>query len=590
MSSTVDGQERTTKEIDSLGPGETATFSEIAKIAPDAEPYSKSSLQIELLLSSPEINSLIPEAERGAQNTIQEQEHEVQISTRYTYSEDSQFLLVTNSQTSSDILAAWTQFIEEELAMSLDTWNISLYGGLQFADDDDTVLSSYMGKTVIMLANSFDYFGKGNRTVMDLCDPAMAAAEVLQDTRLEFLVSPSLSTDVINEWMHSLVFPIQYLTDEIEPTILESKRDIIESVANQYLSGNQEFASYRIPVKASSILGAKSQLRRKAKRTLRYLLEHLPQERFCIKPTSQDSPSGQAGYLVISRGLPHATRAVVRRQAGPSTISIVKDGLGLRDSYACVSSLPFCKRVEIICDSSQRKQLGQPLEKESTPQLFSQRVFESAKLSVTYELYREAHRFLIHTSWPDNLIPKTPDLELQFLRRHFPRLHDFLHHDSVPQSVTPPPEITQILTVLLSVTWPQSFKQLAHQIIVPMCHRRTRLRGFFIESVGIVFLKHYSKSAVDEQLDLLKNVNRPSMPKKTKDMILSKIGAFTGQSGHEVEFGTGNGNVGSDGFQSEICSQVEWERRGERYRTFLDRLDTDVEHSRTKLAEMIVGP
>lgn len=590
MNSATDGQGRTNKEISSLEPGETATFSEVAKIAPDAEPYSRSNLKIELLLSSPGTDTPTSVIERNTQRTIQEQEHQVQISTRYTYSEESEFLLVTNSQTSSDVLAAWTHFIQDELAMSLDTWNISLYGGLQFADDDDTVLSSYMGKTVIMLANSFDYFGKGNRTVMDLCDPVMAATEVLLDTKLEILVSPSLNTHTINEWMRSLIFPIQYVAenpeDAIQPTMLQSEKDIIESVANQYLSGNQEFTIYKIPVKTSRILNAENQLRRKAKQTLRYLLEYLPQERFCITPTSQDASPSQAGYLVISRGLPHFTQAVVRRQAGPSAIGMAKGGLGLRDTYACISSLSFCKRVGILCNSLRRRQDLQ-LKNEPISQDYSGRIIEAVKLSITHELYREVHRFLLHSAWPDHLLPKKSDTD--FLRRHFRRFYDFLSHESVAQNVSPPQEITQILTILLSITRPQSFKQLAHQILVPMCHRRTRLWEFMIKSIEAVFLTRYSQAAVEEHLQLLKSAGKSRMPKKTKNIILSSIGTFTGQSRHEVEFGTGAGNVSSDWFQSEIFSEIELERQRERYRLYLDRLDIDVKHSQTQLMETIVG-
>ena len=98
---------------------------------------------------------------------MQELEVPMQITDRHIARSDSTFLLVTNSAADPLHTDQLQRFVVDDLSTNVDIWNINLYGGLQERDEasGDTrhVLTSYFGKTVVMLANQFEFFEKASK-------------------------------------------------------------------------------------------------------------------------------------------------------------------------------------------------------------------------------------------------------------------------------------------------------------------------------------------------------------------------------------------------------------------------------------------
>jgi hypothetical protein len=63
--------------------------------------------------------------------TIHQMQISMQISEHYVFQQTSSFLLVTNALTDRMRTQAIRKYIQEDLNMEVDTWNVALYGCLQ---------------------------------------------------------------------------------------------------------------------------------------------------------------------------------------------------------------------------------------------------------------------------------------------------------------------------------------------------------------------------------------------------------------------------------------------------------------------------
>ncbi|KAF8540941.1 hypothetical protein BDD12DRAFT_546975 [Trichophaea hybrida] len=435
------------KEIQLLYPGESVIVSEEAEIDADAQPYSIGSLATYLHLSPP-FETSESRITLNIPPVIQAVQLEVQISSHYGCNRDASFLLVTNSDTSADVVRAWRAFIGTDLGLKLDIWNLSLYGSMDNPDDEySTILAQYAGKSVIMLCNGFDYFSRGQRTVMDFSEPLRITEEVLQDTRVDLILS-SRSHDPreVSHWIHDVVFPISATDERYGNVILAEVRcisDIVESVSIQSRSTSDELTinAYTVPLNGTSRWQQKK-LENEANKALRFLAINLPQERFCIKPVLVQN----AASLVVFRGLSRA----VHISARPVNIGGALNNL---DRFGCINSLSFGTRLGL---------LSEVLENE---------IFNGIRLSTKYELLREVNHFLGTSSWPDTVVPKAVDLD--FLELHFKRLYTFLCYYRDRDFQLLPDHATEALQVVLSATHSQDLLQFSSRILMPIKHRRT---------------------------------------------------------------------------------------------------------------------
>lgn len=157
------------------------------RIASDAKSYQHVAIQVDLYISVPlhEITNLDnPEVEM---QLIQQNNLVVQVSAHHTFNNESNFVLVTNFEISRDRVQAIQRFINDELNMQMDEWNVSLYGGLQLRsetveDPPNYVLGLYRGKTIIFLGNQFEYFDSGTRNACEICDPRILAEICMHGT------------------------------------------------------------------------------------------------------------------------------------------------------------------------------------------------------------------------------------------------------------------------------------------------------------------------------------------------------------------------------------------------------------------------
>ncbi|KAI0185555.1 hypothetical protein EV127DRAFT_502358 [Xylaria flabelliformis] len=158
------------------------------RVHSNAQSYQHVAALFKLYLGKP--NQPEPDGQQKV-NLVHVVEIRMQVSDHYVIHPGASFLLVTNSETVCERAQSIRRFINNSLGMEIDTWNTSLYAGLEMRDPDSgalkNVLSRYHGKTIIFLRNQFGFFGQGRKNIFDVCDPEAIATAAANDTNFIFL-------------------------------------------------------------------------------------------------------------------------------------------------------------------------------------------------------------------------------------------------------------------------------------------------------------------------------------------------------------------------------------------------------------------
>ena len=79
-----------------------------------------------------------------------------------------------------------TKFIQRDLQLQLDIFNLSLYGSFFEPVTEEHVLGAYAGKSIVILGNQFPYFQSGHRFAYELLDPTLACSLAKAGTNFLF--------------------------------------------------------------------------------------------------------------------------------------------------------------------------------------------------------------------------------------------------------------------------------------------------------------------------------------------------------------------------------------------------------------------
>jgi hypothetical protein len=185
------------------------------------------------------------------------------------------------------VIKAIRNFIREELRLEVDTWNLELYGSLQYRDPDTRepypVVDSYPGKSVIFLGNSFQFFEKGQRTVLDLCDPRILANVLAKGTNCVFLEMKDL--DGFEQLAKSSIFDPRYKVEEIDQTLVSSDRfgglsQMIASLQDGKQKGVANSLHHSFPVRKGTL--RTPSVKKLTRRISRNLAKSLPSDRCMV--------------------------------------------------------------------------------------------------------------------------------------------------------------------------------------------------------------------------------------------------------------------------------------------------------------------
>jgi len=128
----ADGQNSTEQiqRVTEIASKSCLSMEQMVQISHDSADHSRCFVEIVLYLDDPGQSTQEQDAEVQL-IPIQRLQFEVQISTSHMYNENSSYILITNSKAPRNRVNAIRSFIEDDMGLALDQWNVDLYGGLK---------------------------------------------------------------------------------------------------------------------------------------------------------------------------------------------------------------------------------------------------------------------------------------------------------------------------------------------------------------------------------------------------------------------------------------------------------------------------
>ncbi|KAI0965132.1 hypothetical protein F4678DRAFT_467800 [Xylaria arbuscula] len=410
---------------------------------------------------------------RSDLNLVHVVETRMQVSDHYINHSDASFLLVTNSETGSERAQSIRRYINSSLRMEVDTWNLSLYAGLDYRDQYsgawENILSRYHGRTIIFLGNQFSFSGQDRKTIFDIRDPEVIATAAANNTNLLFLDTPDFE-------------PHEKLIRESHQ--FHSVADFVTAVTQQKQYYNISHERYAITLSKKWYRVASLRPAAIAKKVVKQLRRKLPTERFLVT-FYEASPLD----IIVTTGIPHhnSMAAVEQVAQEQTTDTSASDGLPLTEAYMIVEAITLHHRISLLWDMATRS-----VSNENSVALHSQLAIEALTTSLIRTTHCELEMMLHKAPWPDTLLPSNPskhsfeELKTMFAS-HLPTLHAILFH---PQASDPTVAVNDniqlVLSYALATTRPQLKRQIAAHVLTPTYNRRRRAHTFLRAGISML--------------------------------------------------------------------------------------------------------
>lgn len=468
--------------VPTISPQSIAEMSQWIRVKQEATAYSNLDVSLQLFISTPKQGTLSADPSINRLQLIESHKATIQIAPGHTPSEDDDVLIVTNPAIKKAELEAVQQWLEAELFLKANVWNIGIYGGLLTEDPNDSdvlesILPTYAGKVVIFLGNQF-VVGDGQSTsVLKVCDSeSLEDACADQTSCLFFGVNNDPASRLSFE---ELLRPIQDDAESIarslsEPFRFDREDDLVQCLQR---TGGDGCKYHLLAVPKSRLRNSKSNLGHTAKKLAKSLREKVPHSHFviCILAAQQNG-CDKDGSLLVWRGLARTSRLEATTSdlfgANDQTSANATPSRGLQraltvgrrkavtlsayDRFCILCSVPFSWRLELLRDTRAHPSL----------------TAETAKLiglSITDQIDNEIQTFLAETEWPNSIDVR----EDKSLEKSLPSVYQLVA--SAATSKNPSPELLAIISYCQASSRPQSTMQSFSQKVVPFGHRRKQL-------------------------------------------------------------------------------------------------------------------
>ena len=552
-----------------LNANSPATMTQILRIASNAQPYKNIKVNLSLYISAAG-STPADDWDITRLRLIQSHDIEMQIAPGHVFNERADVLVVTNADTRGDQFEAIQDFIEDELSLRMDIWNVNLYGGLFEAnetEDDEraNILSLYQGKTIIFLGNRFDFYGLKSRSVLDFCDSESLFEACLAGTSCLFLGAVNDQAKLKN-----LLFPISQRISDLLPSLavtswFEKDTDLVRSLSEE---NSIEDRSHQLGVKKCWYRTRASSISHSAKRLRNALQDHLPQERFWVCPVESVAPSrpGLIGTLLVYRGLRQSSYLAATESSlfadlhgqshlrlpgalgrAPTRVGRRRTKLDAYDQYSIVGALPLDQRMHILWSAGVQTETRTVRED----------LMDLVALSTQEELVREIRSFLRGCSWPNSV-----DLRAkpgQSLSAHLPGVAALLEHPAAKSSEPTPPLIFNLLYFTLAACKAQKKRRFAKQMLLPFGHRGRQLHRALADRFEEMLTRKGTQQ--DALCKFHKEANSlhsnfHSTKRNTSVLLAEDISRATGKSTHFLD--SGRVSIGDVYPRTRLWTEGEW--------------------------------
>lgn len=605
---------------DIIAPGAVIMIAQTLKVSDRADQYSIGALTLELLLSEPgdkaDWFSTLPSPCPPLRSIIT-YSLEVQISARYSYNPSSAFLIVVNSETKSETIHQLYRLMGD-LKTSADVWNLSVYGSFISPTTGKCILLDYIGKTIVIFGNPFEYFRQGMRSAFGLIDPFVVAHLAAAGTN--FLFPETVSGDAsLSSWFSHLYFPTYVVAPETQAI---DRKILIPTINCEQRNRNLD----------THIFIAKTQLLKKnkivlvdeTKRTAKSLDDHLPLHRFSVSPVTSISKK-IAGTVIVRQGLPRYARVV----AAYGYWHDFGDRLSDLNTFMMIASLPFKTRVKIFwnkfsgyippdpagdmydvsvfesttnkpilnpsgvveLDSGDvsaitREKSGKKADNPLSRAQIDEKIYKALALSLNYEMEQEISRFCAEAPWPDP-IPENNCLYQVSKVDYFLTVAVNASKAELPSDFQ---LLVETLGCLVAGIEPVGAGQYIGQKMVSYGKRRSHLRLQIFAKLDVALRSVYAekvaakiKRKLMRESDKLKNDMGKTEEKTLMKVIMNKCGALTNENFASHHFLDASAAEG----KSEAWAEHEAATRMTNHAELLTKIRMDELYSREILEKMV---
>lgn len=468
--------------VPNIHPREFAEMSQRIRVKPDAAAYSHLALSFQLFISTPKHGTLPPDPSTSTLQLIESHKASIQVAPGHIPSEDDDVLIVTNPGTKMAELDAIKQWLETELSLKTNVWNVGIYGGLLTQDprDDDvmeSILPAYAGKLVIFLGNQFPFCEGETASVLKICDPESLQEACAEETSCLFF---GLNDDpachlVLDTLLRPILDDAMAMTQSLPDAVrFKRQRDLLNSLQQTWSEG---YKYHLLEVRKSKLRKDASNLAHAAQKLSRELREKIPHAHFIICMIAPEARNDEVagGHLLVWRGLARtshleATTAELFTMNNPiSTVNLTSEDLHRRpsqirrrpatltphDRFRILAAVPVSRRLNIL-----RREQTRPLGAETA---------RLVELSIVSQIDDEIQTFLAETRWPNSVDVQ----EGRLLKDSLPSVFQLISGAATEPLVSP--IMSRIIAYCLASSRPQSTRQAFSQAILPFGHRRKQL-------------------------------------------------------------------------------------------------------------------
>jgi hypothetical protein len=461
------------------------------RIKKDAAPHENLQISFQLFISQPGRQDIADVTRVDQLQLIESHKVKIQIARGHIPSTEDNVLLVTTPVVKKAQLDAIVRWLEDDLGLKTNVWNLGIYGGLLFEDPAEegtlrSVLPAYAGKLVIFLGDHFELAGQ-TASILQVCD-----GDVLQeasDGGAAFVFFGANNDPAMRHAFNDLLRPLQEDPIAIARSLPHALRFEKQSDLIRCLQGAGDGSRYHLlSIKKSRVRTDATRLSHAAKKLESCLGEQVPHAHFivCVVPGEGNQPQNQAyGSLLVWQGfsrtdnifiatadLFEASKAHLSTTASMAAAGAVKRALTVSrsrmtmlspfDQFSILAAVPFSWKLNMLMGGGT---IG--------PAMSS---LNLVVLSMCAQIDNEIQLFLTNTNWPNSVAVDNPKMLETFL----PCVHKLI--SQVLEIDVASSHLNSVIKYCLASIRPQSGAQSLSQKVVPFGHRRKQLFNHITKS------------------------------------------------------------------------------------------------------------
>lgn len=337
--------------IQLIEPGGEAVFHQVFHVAPSAEPFSWGNMYPELLLAEPRddpstfnpVLAVMPGVRMIAGFNLS-----FQISPAYKYNPEATFLLVVNTDTPGSLIREIIAYINGELHLKVDVYNLSVSGTLLDKTTNQNILMDYAGKAIIILSHPMDYFTQQGRVAYEFIDPWLASKLLKAGTSM--LLLGLINVNRITQHWTKMVTTPEFPIDEsgadgsFHVQDVQSLLTKLHPVMNLANSQSTETKSHTVRVKKSILKSIKGSANGTGKKLAKRLAKIYPFQQYAVTADYTGASKTDPAKIIVREGL--NSSITVLASSIPCLENI--DRLPGPFEYLIAAVIPFDRRLQML--------------------------------------------------------------------------------------------------------------------------------------------------------------------------------------------------------------------------------------------------